>query len=423
MSSDLNALVERVAAHLDRDELIKLCLELGNVESAYGEEGEVGQFIYDWCDANGFAPRKVGMTEDRFNVVGTLKGEDGESLLFNSHMDTGRRRDNPWILRDPHVDWYHSAWIEGDVIVGDGVINDKGPMAAFLLATRAIRDSGIRLRGDVYVSGVCGEIGQEPVDEFQGVAYQSKDVGAHYLANHGPVVPDQVIVAEATSCKLVGLEPGKLHVKVTAYGKEIYTPYLGDDRYEKNAVTHLITVLDRVRDWIPDYERGAVLETPYGTTRPKVNIGAIRGGAAYRMTHTPEVASAYLDIRLTPGQPPAPVLRSLRAAIADFNDVEVEPFLFRPGHVVRNGDDLVAGLGRAHAAVMEEPLEPGDGPTASMWRDINVYNELGIPAVTYGPTRAYVDGKAGVGIDEIYRVAKVYAAAALALCEPLNDAG
>lgn len=417
---DLASLMARVEQHLDQRELTQMCLDLGNIESPFGGEGEAGQYVYDWLADNDFAPRKVGMIEERFNVVGTLTGEDGPSLLFNSHLDTGRRRGDTWVLRDPDKDFYHRAWVEDGVIVGDGVINDKGPLAAFALAVRAIRDAGIRLRGDVYLSGVCGEIGQEPVDEFQGIEYASKDIGAHYLVNHGPVVPDRVLVAEATSRKLVGLEAGKLHVKVVAYGHEVYTPYLGDNRYEQNAITRLWEAINRLQDWIVQYEADAVLETPYGTCRPRVNIGAMRSGSPVRMTHTPEVAACYVDIRLAPGQAPAPVLRSVRAALADLDDVEVEPYLYRPGHVVRNGDELVDGIRQAHEHVTGSPLESGDGPTASMWRDINIFNEVGIPAVTYGPTRASVNNQAGVDENEIYQVALIYAASALALCEPLG---
>src|SRR5690606_10621989 len=148
---DLASLMARVEQHLDQRELTQMCLDLGNIESPFGGEGEAGQYVYDWLADNDFAPRKVGMIEERFNVVGTLTGEDGPSLLFNSHLDTGRRRGDTWVLRDPDKDFYHRAWVEDGVIVGDGVINDKGPLAAFALAVRAIRDAGIRLRGDVYL--------------------------------------------------------------------------------------------------------------------------------------------------------------------------------------------------------------------------------------------------------------------------------
>jgi acetylornithine deacetylase/succinyl-diaminopimelate desuccinylase-like protein len=408
--------LERVRSTFDRDELVELCIAIGSVESPYGGEGDAGQFVYDWLDDAGFRPRKVGLIEERFNVVGVLEGGDGPSLALNSHLDTGRSRQDTWTLRDPDAAWYHSAWVQDGVIVGDGVINDKGPMAAFLLAARAIRDAGIELDGDLMLTAVCGEIGQEPVDEFQGLRYQSKDVGARYMATHGAVIPDRVLVAEATSFKLVGLEAGKLHVKVTAYGHEIYTPYLAEDRYEKNAITRIGEVIERIRAWTPGYEASAVLETPVGVCRPKVNIGAIRGGAPYRMTHTSEVCSVYVDIRLAPGASPAAVLRDFKGAFADLDAVAVEPYLYRAGHVVGDDPELLDGARWAHEQVRGGELEIGDGPVASMWRDINVFNEIGIPAITYGPPRAAVDGMAGVRVEDICDVALFYAAAALRLC-------
>lgn len=407
---------ERVKANIDRDAVVDLCLKFGNIESGYGDEGPVADFLHGWMEDEGFRPRRVGLIEERFNVIGALPGGTGPSLLFNSHLDTGRNRKDTWILRDPHKDWYHSAWVQGDHIVGDGVINDKGPLAAFLIAARAIRDAGVELGGDLYLSGVCGEIGQEPVDEFQGITYQSKDIGAHYLANHGPHIPDRVIVAEATSFKLVGLEAGKLHLKVTTYGHEVYTPYLDERRFDQNAIYRMAEILPTINRWIETYEADHVLVTPVGTCRPKVNIGAIRGGVPYRMTHTPEVCSIYIDIRIAPGTAPAPVVRSLKEALAGFSDVDVEPHVYRPGHVVENGEELVAGCGDAHRLVFGEDMEVGDGPTASMWRDINVYNELKIPAITYGPARASIDGMAGVSIQGIHDVALFYAASALKLC-------
>jgi acetylornithine deacetylase/succinyl-diaminopimelate desuccinylase-like protein len=414
--TSIDPVFERVKANIDRDAVVDLCLRFGNIESGYGDEGPVADFLHGWMEDEGFRPRRVGLIEERFNVIGALPGGTGPSLLFNSHLDTGRNRKDTWILRDPDKAWYHSAWVQGDYIVGDGVINDKGPLAAFLIAARAIRDAGVELGGDLYLSGVCGEIGQEPVDEFQGIKYQSKDIGAHYLANHGPHIPDRVIVAEATSFKLVGLEAGKLHLKVTTYGHEVYTPYLDERRFEQNAILRMTEILPTINRWIDTYESGHVLVTPVGTCRPKVNIGAIRGGVPYRMTHTPEVCSVYVDIRIAPGTAPAPVVRSLKEALSGFPDVDVEPHVYRPGHVVENGEELVAGCGDAHRMVFGEGMEVGDGPTASMWRDINVYNELKIPAITYGPARASIDGMAGVSIQGIHDVALFYAAAALKLC-------
>jgi acetylornithine deacetylase/succinyl-diaminopimelate desuccinylase-like protein len=134
-----------VVARIDRQEVVDLALALGNIDSPTGSEGVAGQFVYDWLERNGFQPKKYALVEERFNVAAWLDGSGGGyNLIFNSHLDTTLRPDAVWSARDPRDPLYHSAWIEGDEICGDGVVNDKGPMAAFLSrqrpsGTRAIR--------------------------------------------------------------------------------------------------------------------------------------------------------------------------------------------------------------------------------------------------------------------------------------------
>ena len=66
-------------------------------------------------------------------MVGTLMGTGGGySLLFNAHMDTSVSEEDIWIHRDPTSAIEHKAWREGDVLFGNGIVNDKGLMASFL---------------------------------------------------------------------------------------------------------------------------------------------------------------------------------------------------------------------------------------------------------------------------------------------------
>ena len=204
-----------VLARIDPAEVVELALALGNIDSPTGSEGAAGQFVYDWLASNGFAPKKFALTEDRFNVAAWIGGTGGgHSLIYNSHLDTTLRPDAVLSARDPLDPLYHSAWIDGDEIFGDGVVNDKGPMAAFLVAAKAIREAGFPLKGDLIVSAVAGEISREPIDEWQGPAYLSKDLGARFMITHGAVA-DYAIVAEGTGFGIVGIEPGKAHFKVT----------------------------------------------------------------------------------------------------------------------------------------------------------------------------------------------------------------
>ena len=98
-------------------------------------------------------------------------------------------------------------------------------MTAFMIATKALRDAKVDLSGSVYLNIVAGEIGQEPVDEFQGKRYLSKEVGARYLLNHSPR-PSFCLCAEATSFRKGWVEAGKAFYKLTVFGgPALYTPF------------------------------------------------------------------------------------------------------------------------------------------------------------------------------------------------------
>ena len=110
---------------------------------------------------------------------------------------------------------------------GRGALDMKSGVAVNLFLPRLLRDLGIPLKGDLIVSSVAGEISREPVDEFQGTSYLSKDLGARFMVTHGAIA-DFALIAEGTGFGIVGIEPGKAHFKVTVYSDtpRYYTPYL-----------------------------------------------------------------------------------------------------------------------------------------------------------------------------------------------------
>jgi acetylornithine deacetylase/succinyl-diaminopimelate desuccinylase-like protein len=51
-----------------------------------------------------------------------------------------------------------------------------------------------------------------------------------------------------------------------------------------------------------------------------------------------------------------------------------------------------------------------------MWRDSNVFNEVGIPTVVYGPGASVGGGNFAMRIDAMVDAAQVYAAIAMEVC-------
>jgi acetylornithine deacetylase/succinyl-diaminopimelate desuccinylase-like protein len=96
---------------------------------------------------------------------------------------------------------------------------------------------------------------------------------------------------------------------------------------------------------------------------------------------------------------------------------KVELYVFRRGYEARNIDRLSGAIEQAHLNVFGEKPEPVVGPECSMWRDINIFNEVGIPAATYGPAvGAGTMGKLNIALDDLMNAARIYAMAALDVC-------
>jgi acetylornithine deacetylase/succinyl-diaminopimelate desuccinylase-like protein len=411
-----------VVARIDPQEVVDLALALGNIDSPTGSEGPAGEFVFDWLGRQGFAPKRYALVEDRINVAAWIHGSGGGyNLVYNSHLDTTLRPDMTWSARDAADPLYHSAWVEGDDIYGDGVVNDKGPMAAFLVAAKAIREAGFPLKGDLVVSAVAGEISREPIDEFQGTQYLSKDLGARFMGTHG-VVGDFVLVAEGTGFGIVGIEPGKAHFKVTVVTDtpRYYTPYLPRPTGladAPNAIVRTGAVIAAFETWAYDYQQRQTYRGEHGTIVPKASINAIRSGYPYNLTSAPQVCQFFVDTRILPGANPLDLRDELRSVLAGVGvEGTVELFLYRPGFEAIGAERLIETVRRAHDQVFDTPPAIVGEPVTSMWRDTNAFNELGIPAISYAPrSRSHATTKS-FKIKDLTDAAVVYARIAMDLC-------
>jgi acetylornithine deacetylase/succinyl-diaminopimelate desuccinylase-like protein len=225
------------------------------------------------------------------------------------------------------------------------------------------------------------------------------------------------------------MECGVAWFEITVTGTPTYQPRLATPDPEAGLSDHPGALPDAARavhtleEWGAEYAREHTREYDHGTMRPSAGVGAIQSGNPEAPIVSPGTATLYLDVRLPPGERPEFVRDEIESILQDEAiDATVEPYLFRRGYIA--DDDavrpLVTGIERAHESLFgAEPPDPKPTIT-SMWRDSNVFNEVGVPAVTCGPPRKMrtVDDTSHpcMLLDDLVTGAKLYARTALSLC-------
>lgn len=414
-----------IAAAINQDELVKLALELGNIPSRSREEAAAAQFVYEWLDREGFQPRRAGATPERPNIIGEYGGQGtGANLLLTAHLDTespsgdhsqDKFRYREATLRDPE---WTQCWLDEDGrLRGYPISNDRGPMACFLIAAKALKKAGIGLSGKAWLTACPGEIGPEPIEEFAGIDYLGKDIGAHYLFHHGGVSPDYAIAAEGTDFGVTWQGCGYALFRVRIYGTGMFTPIL--DTPEKvsdhpNPIYKLGPVVEALHQWSRQWEADSAYDTPGGLSQPKAQIASARAGMPTDYGAGTEVCAIYIEVGLAPGQKSALAYHQISAAMRalDLDSFDVEPVVVRHGFEADAQEvaPLAGAVDAATRLARSAPVERAHPVYSSMWRDHNVFNMHGIPAITTGMPRWRPTP------EDLASSALVYALTMLAVC-------
>lgn len=412
-----------LAKHVNAEELAELALRLANTFSPAGHEQPMADAVVQWFEENQLPAYRQQIISDRANVVSVLEGSGGgKSLLFNSHMDTEvSGPEHQWGMAVPDLNRI-GAWREGQHLFGHTLLNDRGLMATTMIALKALRDSGLPHKGDVIFTGVAGETGFSPVDEYQGLSYEGKGFGSRFLVAHG-VRADCALVAETTDFAISWIACGACYFKISVPGRNIYTPRSfrpADVQKNPNAIVKMLRVIEVLETWAAKYEESYSFDSPCGRIVPKAVIGAIRGGIPYRPNRTSPHCAIYVDVRTVPGADLLQIQRELEAAVAKAEvGARVEMFLGRSGIAGRGVEPLAEEVRRSYKQVTGKEV-PAVAPTevTSMWRDNNVFNSMGIPSLTFGCARNQEPnaGRLYFDVQELAITAVLYADIAYRIC-------
>src|SRR5262245_44433749 len=161
---------------------------------ALGEK-EIAAFIAESLRAGGLTVETFEPAPGRTSVLGRLSGTGGgRSLMLNAHCDTVDVRG----MSEPF-----SGAIRDGKLYGRGAYDMKGSLAACMSAAKALKDSGMKLRGDVVVAAVADE--EDGSLGMRGLIAKVKVAGA--------------IVTEPTALEVCVAHKGYLWIEVVVEGR------------------------------------------------------------------------------------------------------------------------------------------------------------------------------------------------------------
>lgn len=393
---------------VDRDRLVDLAIRLVSTPSFTGSEDACAALVRDELAGLGLQVQWQQVEDGRANVLATLPGAGGgPTLMFNGHTDTSYSGSEPWLAGIPGFQ-PHGFERDGRVY-GLGISNMKGALACYVEALRALADDGVRLRGDVLVAAVCGEIEKTQHGEAQGAQFRGYAAGSRYLVAHGGAA-DMCILGEPTENKVVLAHFGSLWLRLSTSGPFVHTAF-SSGRREENAIVRMRSVLDAVLEWLPRWEE----RMSHDGVPAVANLGGIAGGFGWRASRTPHRTDLFLDLRVPPRVPMADARREALEFARSLPGVEAEVYVTAPGAEIEDGHPLVQALDDAHAEVFGAPPERD---VVRWFSDASVLTRYGIATVNYGASSGLPDAELGenLAIDELVRTTEVYARAAMRVC-------
>ena len=376
-----------------------------------GNEGEHQEFVAAELRALGLEVQLVEAEPDRPNVVAVLPGAGtGPALLhYAGHADVVPAGDPTKWRYPPFGGEVHDGWIWGR-----GAVDHKAPVAASLIAVKAIVDCGIRLAGDI--------VFMVPVDEECG-----SHAGTRHLVKTGLLYGDMGIYGSAGFLDQILIScSGTLTFEITIHGRAAHSGYPGSGVNAIERASRLVLALqsmtfDKVNPfWNPE-DTDRLSPTRTGTLTV---TGITGGGEAFNVV--PSECLVRGSRRLLPTE-------TLAEAQGQIEDVLASLARDDPGFVAKlNVIDAVNGLNTppnapvvqvVQAAVRDLGLEPKLGGSSGGFDARWIVDALGIPMVSYGAGWNGPDGKLClhapnecISIENLVGMAKGFAMIMLRAC-------
>lgn len=405
-------LAGRILSAVREEEIVAMACDVINIPSPTGEELQMAEYMRGALQDLGLDVTWQEVEEGRANVVARWRGSGaGKSLMFNGHMDTSNTGREEFLTG---IGYKPRAVVKNGVIHGLGIYNMKGALVCYTHAVKALQRAGVRLKGDVIIAAVAGEIEKTQWGEYKGKEYRGYGFGTHYLVNHG-VLPDMCILGEPTDMRVVLEHFGSMWVRISCTGIYVHTAFC-EGREEMNSIRRMYELMAVIMKWASEWEKRAA----YGGKKAIVNLGGIRGGHPWRASRTPEKTDLFLDVRVPPSIPMSEARRDIQRVFFDLEKLhpdwglEFETYVSVPGARITEDHPMIRAIEANHRQVLGRLPER---EVVTWCSDASVLSRYGIETVNYGPSSGPRDAEGEkVHIETLVDVTKIYALTAAELC-------
>ena len=405
-------LAEKILAQVREEEIVSMACDVINIPSPTGQELQMAEYMQNALRGLGLNVTWQEIEESRANVVGRWLGAGGgRNLMFNGHMDTSNTGREEFLAG---IGYKPNALVKDGFIYGLGIYNMKGALVCYTQAVKALQHAEVKLKGDVIIAAVAGEIEKTQWGDFKGKEFRGYGCGTHYLVNHG-VLPDMCILGEPTDMRVVLEHFGSMWVRISCTGIYVHTAFC-EGREEMNSIRRMHELMDTIMKWIANWGKNA----SHGGKKALVNLGGIRGGHAWRASRTPEKTDLFLDVRVPPTIPMSEARRNIQQMFLELQKqhpdwgLEFETYVSVPGARISEEHEMIKAIDASHEQVMGK--RP-DREVVTWCSDASVLSRYGIETVNYGPSSGPRDAEGEkVAIKTLVDITKIYALTAAELC-------
>jgi len=366
---EYKTLLSELTKYVTEDEVVELTRELVAIPSHWevpGQEVEIVSALQKYFEKQGLEYELQPVEGDRHNIIARIPGKGGgKSLALNGHLDTVP----PY---DMTLEPYGSS-LENGKIYGRGTNDMKGPVAAMIMTLLAYKRSGLKLKGDLYFTGVLAE--------------ETNSDGSEALIESG-FKTDGAIVGEPSNREYAIGHRGLEWLEFEISGKSAHG---GIPEAGVNAIVKAARFINRVEQKV--VPRLKDLQHPY--MGPSVmNFGRIEGGK--QPSTVADRCIIQLDRRYTPQEKLADVLKEYEQILIEMaeEDPDFKGTMHRmESNLMKKYDHVPMETAPDDPLVdcVKETLEfiTSEAPrltTRRGWTDAAILNFYGkIATVVYGP--------------------------------------